>query len=299
MTMISVVLPAFNEKDAITETVATLRRILDEAGERDAEIIVVDDGSTDETGLRAEKAGARVLRNIQNVGYGFSLKRGIAEARYDTIVIADADGTYPLHEIPALVALHREGYDMVVGARTGEIYRESFIKNPLRLLLKWLVEFTTGRHIPDANSGLRVFSRSQIMPLFPHLSDTFSFTTSSTLAYMLKHRSVRYLPIDYTKRIGKTKVRLLRDSLRTMQYIVQAILYYNPLKLFIVICLGVFLFGVAAIAAGVFLQMPSGLLLGGVAFIAMIVIFALGLLGELICQLFRGNLNDLPGGNRL
>ncbi|OAN55061.1 glycosyltransferase family 2 protein [Magnetospirillum moscoviense] len=282
--MISVVIPAYNEEDAISETVATLRGTLTESGFPDCEIIVVDDGSTDQTGPIATAAGARVLRNLENLGYGQSLKVGIAAAKNDTVVISDADGTYPIDRIPDLIRRYQEGWDMVVGARTGDHYRESAVKAPLRRMLQALVEFTAGRAIPDPNSGLRVFSRSAIMPFFPHLSDRFSFTTSSTLAYMLMKRTVLYIPIDYHKRIGTTKVRLFRDSLRTIQYIVSAIVYYNPLKLFLL---------VSGLCAAVGLSCLGALLLGGgnaalwggiTALAVAVIVFALGLLAEQIHQ---------------
>ena len=105
----------------------------------------------------------------------------------------------------------------------------------MRLILKFLVEYTTGRKVPDVNSGLRVFSRQMIMPYFRHLCNTFSFTTSLTLVYMMDNRFVSYVNVAYNKRIGKTKVRLFRDSLRTLQYIAEVITYYNPLKFFLLI----------------------------------------------------------------
>lgn len=282
--MISVVIPAFNEQDAITETVATIRATLGAAGFSDCEIVVVDDGSTDHTGPHAAQAGAKVLRNMENLGYGHSLKRGISEAANDTIVITDADGTYPIDRIPDLVRHYQEGWDMVVGARTGDHYRESAIKAPLRRMLQGLVEFTAGRKIPDPNSGLRVFSRAGIMPFFPHLSDRFSFTTSGTLAYMLKKRTVLYVPIAYHKRIGTTKVRLFRDSLRTIQYIVSAIVYYNPLKLFLILSALAATLGLVCISTSL-LGMGSGALWGGIAALsASVVVFALGLLAEQINQ---------------
>src|SRR5262249_41839538 len=159
----------------------------------------------------------------------------------DTIVITDADGTYPIASMPQLIREYQRGFDMVVGARMGEHYRESFIKAPLRALLRAIVEFTAARRIPDINSGLRVFSRASVSRYFTHLCDTFSFTTSMTLAYMMNSRFVHYVPIEYHERSGQTNVRLLRDSMRTMQYIIEAATYFNPLKifsLFAVICLG-------------------------------------------------------------
>jgi glycosyltransferase involved in cell wall biosynthesis len=115
--MISVVIPALNEQDEIGRTVTRVREVLSTAGIGAYEVVIVDDGSRDETGARAEQAGARVLRHPHNVGYGRSLKDGIRAARYDTIIINDADGTYPIDAIPDLLARYGEGYDMVVGAR--------------------------------------------------------------------------------------------------------------------------------------------------------------------------------------
>jgi glycosyltransferase involved in cell wall biosynthesis len=235
--MLTVVVPAYNEQDAIIDTIAQIRAMLDAAGWSHGEIVVVDDGSTDATGARAQEAGARVIRHPANAGYGHSLKDGIRAAQNDLIAITDADGTYPIERIPELVRHVEAGFDMAVGAREGDAYRESAIKHPLRLLLKFLVEFTAGQKVPDPNSGLRVFRRSAIMEHFPALSQGFSFTTSATLAYMSTGRFVRYVPIPYAKRIGATKVRLLKDSLRTLQFIVQAILFHNPLKLYLCIAL--------------------------------------------------------------
>lgn len=282
--MISVIIPAYNEENAVGETIVSIRTTLDEAGYQDYEIIVVDDGSSDQTAEAAGKAGARVISKPQNIGYGHSLKVGITAATHDTIVITDADGTYPIAAIPSLVQRYQDGFDMVVGARTGEHYRESALKSPLRRVLKWLVEFTAGRAIPDVNSGLRIFSRASIMPFFDHLCDTFSFTTSVTLAYMLRRKYVEYIPIDYHKRVGTTKVRLFRDSLRTLQYIVQAIVFYNPLKIFIILafalgCMG--FLGLGLRLAGV----ESAGMVGFQSFIAAVLVFALGLVADLLRQI--------------
>lgn len=280
--MISVVIPAYNESASITATVAAVRGALANFVH---EIIVVNDGSTDDTRRHAEASGARVVNQPHNLGYGAALKAGIRAAQYDTVVITDADGTYPNEHMPRLVEEFGQGFDMVVGARSGSHYRESALKAPLRALLKWLVEFTTGRRIPDVNSGLRVFSRHTVLPYLDTLCDTFSFTTSLTLAYMMTSKFVRYVPIEYHRRVGQTKVRLLRDSLRTLQYIVQAILYYNPLKLFILACAVVAAFAVvSAIAA---LRWHSGVawLISGAAVLTTAVVFCLGLVAELLKQI--------------
>lgn len=282
--VISIIIPAFNEEAAVADTVRRVRDVLIRANEQDVEVIVVDDGSEDRTGELAAGENARVLRKLQNLGYGNSLKMGIRAAKYDTIVITDADGTYPVEAIPELLAKFREGYDMVVGARTGEHYRESILKSPLRAVLKWLVEFTAGRHIPDANSGLRVFSKSAAIPFFEHLSEGFSFTTSITLGYMLSMKYVVYVPIEYHKRIGTTKVRLFRDALRTLQYIVQSITYYNPIKIFLVLSTILAVFGLVTGALGLVLSYTVLVALGGGAMISAVLVFAMGLLATLVRQ---------------
>lgn len=281
--MITVLLPAFNEEDAVAETVEAVRSALASAGIEPFEIVVVDDGSSDRTAARAEGAGARVVRHPHNVGYGRAIKNGILAASHDTVAICDADGTYPVERLPELVTRYREGFDMVVGARQG--YRDSLFKAPLRRILRWLVEYTAGRHIPDVNSGLRVFSRRTIEPYLPTLCDTFSLTTSLTLAYLMTSRFVTYVPVPYHSRRGRTKVRLFRDSLRTLQYIVQAVIYYNPLKLFVLFsagCVGLAALGFLGSAT---LGLFSGFLLGIGGLLVALIVFCVGLLADLLKQI--------------
>jgi glycosyltransferase involved in cell wall biosynthesis len=280
--VISVVIPAFNEGPAIRETVRQVGAAL--AGVTH-EIIVVDDGSADSTGAQAAEAGARVLRHPHNIGYGGALKTGIRAAAHDTIVITDADGTYPNADIPKLLDEFGKGFNMVVGARSGNHYHESAIKTPLRYLLKWLVEFTTGRRIPDVNSGLRVFSRDECLPYLNHLCNTFSFTTSITLAYMMTSKFVGYVPIAYYERIGGTKVRLFRDSLRTLQYIVQAILYYNPLKMFILLSAMLFIASSVLMLIAVQSDSMIAFYLGVGGMTMVVAVFCFGLLAELLSQI--------------
>lgn len=283
--MISVVIPACNEHLAIAGTVQKIRAILDDALLNDAEILVVDDGSTDGTAGLARQAGAEVISNPHNVGYGHSLKKGIGKARFDTIVITDADGTYPISEIPRLIQIYRQGFDMVVGARSGSHYRGSPLKWPMRLLLRFLVEWTAGRRIPDINSGFRVFSRASAMSYFGQLCDGFSFTTSLTLAYMMTSKYVTYTSIQYAERIGTSKVRLWRDSLRTLQFIVQAIVYYNPLKIFLLMSVGCIIISFISVGIGISFHLATGFMMGTGALLVAILVFALGLLADLLRQI--------------
>jgi polyisoprenyl-phosphate glycosyltransferase len=284
--MISVIIPAYNEESSIGGTVDACVRALAKLG-GEYEIIVVDDGSSDNTAGAAVAAGARIIRHPHNLGYGRSLKDGILAATYDTIVIADADGTYPVDRIPDLFRAHLSGFHMVVGARQGKHYDESFGKKMLRLLLKTLVEFTAGRKIPDINSGLRIFSRQDIVPYFQYLCDTFSFTTSLTLAYMMNGMFVTYIPIDYQQRVGITKVRLFRDSLRTLQFIVEAILYYNPIKIFLAFCVGLLGLALICFADAVVFGHHSAFLLGTGSVMLGVLMFGIGLVSIQLKQLLH------------
>lgn len=229
----SIVIPAYNEADSIQETIQNIISVCKSASISEYEIIVVNDGSTDDTAKKINKDEVVVIHHPHNIGYGRSLKDGIKIAKYNTILITDADNTYPIDQIPLLLKTYAEGYDMVVGARSGKYYQESIIKAPLRLILRSIVEFAAERKIPDINSGLRVFNKSKIMPMLTRLCNTFSFTTSMTLGFMMSGYFVKYIDIPYYERKGKTKVKLFKDSLRTLQYILQAINYYNPIKLFL------------------------------------------------------------------
>jgi glycosyltransferase involved in cell wall biosynthesis len=283
--MLSVVIPAFNEGNAIQQTVENIRHVLEGANLIPNEIVVVDDGSTDATGDLALKSGAVVVRHPHNLGYGAALKTGILRAQYDSIVITDSDGTYPISEIPNLYQKYLEGFDMVVGARQGVVYKGSYIKWPLRILLRFLVEWTAGRKIPDINSGLRIFSKKTITNYFSRLCNTFSFTTSATLAYMMTGRFVAYMPINYAERIGSSHVRLWRDSLRTLQFIVQAVTYYNPLKIFLLLA-GICLAGASiSLLIALIFHIATGFVMSVMLIACSILIFSLGLLADLLRQI--------------
>lgn len=285
--MISIVIPAYNEQGSIASTITEIKSVLD-AVEKDYEIVVVDDGSKDGTAAEAEGAGARVVKNPHNAGYGLSLKRGITAAKYDTVMITDADLTYPAKHIPDLIKTYRDGkFDMVVGQRTGEHYRESALKAPMRAILKFLVEFTAGRHIPDINSGMRIFDRNTVKEHFSRLCDTFSFTTSMTLAYMMTGRFVTYMPIEYNERVGRSKVRLFRDSIRTLQYIIEAAVYYNPLKIFILMMLLLMIASFLLFVTAAFSELHIFYILGIGSLLSGIFVFCFGLIAVLLKQIMQ------------
>lgn len=229
LTKISIIIPAKNEASAIAATIRSAREVFTAAGIA-PEIIVVNDGSTDATASNAEAEGAMVINHPENLGYGAALKSGIRQASHDWIAITDADGTYPLDQFPLLLP-HVPMFDMVVGARTGKYYEGGVTKQIARLLFRWLSEFVTGRRIPDINSGMRIFRRDFILSQWDHISSGFSFTTTLTLSMMLNGLFVKYVPISYHARVGKSHVRYWKDTLRSAQLIVQVSLWYNPIKL--------------------------------------------------------------------
>jgi glycosyltransferase involved in cell wall biosynthesis len=284
--MLSVVIPAFNEQDGIGQTLDDVQVALQDAGIV-AEVIVVDDGSTDQTGAIATAHGATVIRHPINVGYGRSLKDGIRQARYDLIAIADADCSYPVHELPRLLKAG-EGFDMVVGARTGPTYRGSFLRFPARKLFQWLVEFSVGQRIPDVNSGLRIMRKDVVLRFFDTLSNGFSFTTTLTMAMLLNAYFVTFVPVAYFPRRGRSKIRVVRDTLRMAQIIIEAILYHNPIKVFLIPTGVLALVGLAVGAYAPF--SGHGVFLGGVAVASLLtasVIFAIGLLADLLRRIMQ------------
>ncbi len=283
--MVSIIIPSYNEEECIQNTINKCKEQLIKIGNEKSEIIVIDDGSIDNTYLRSFESGVKTIRHPHNIGYGKALKDGILASKNDLIIIADADGTYPIEIIPELLIMYQKGYNMVVGARSGKHYNESFLKRFNRKLLKFLVEFTAGRKIDDINSGLRIFSKSEIIPYFDTLCNTFSFTTSLTLAYMMTGKFVGYLPINYSKRIGKTKVRLFRDALRTFQFILEAILYYNPIKIFLLFSFILVVFAVLNLVVAYFTFLKIAYVLGISSILLAILMLAIGFLSVQLKQI--------------
>lgn len=282
---VSFVIPALNEESAIAHTVGACFAAAKAMNVAIVEVIVVDDGSTDGTGEVARAHGAKVVLHPARGGYGRALKDGIRAASHDAVIITDADGTYPIGCLPRLMAEYRKGFDMVVGARTGKNYRQSPMKSVLRTILRRLVEWASGKSIADINSGFRVFSRDTVLHYYPNLCDTFSFTTSMTLAYMMNGHFVAYVPTDYHPRMGKSHVRLFRDSLRTLTYILLQILYFNPLKIFSALCMACLGMSAVGFLSSHLFQLRIGYLVGVIGILSSIIIFSVGLLTEQIRQM--------------
>ncbi|MBK7862026.1 MAG: glycosyltransferase family 2 protein [Archangiaceae bacterium] len=275
---LSVIVPAHDEAPAIESTVQALRQAVEPLG-LPLEIIVVDDGSTDGTAEVARRAQVTVASHPVRAGYGHSLKTGLGLATHDLVAICDADGTYPVEELPAMVeAMAR--FDMVIGRRTGPNYLRSLLLSPMRTAFLLLTSFVTGSWIPDPNSGFRLFRRRDVMPLLPRLPRAFSFTTTLTLILTLGGRFILYHPIEYRPRIGRSKVRLIRDSLRVGQTLVEVVLEHNPLKLFLVVAAPLGALGTGLLVASAFTALPA--MFGTVVLLTSVIVFALGMLAVVV-----------------
>lgn len=275
---VSIVIPAFNEEGQISNQIEKIRSSMDSSGGREYEIIVVDDGSTDGTAKEAHRHPVRLIRLPENLGYGAALKRGIAAAKSDRIVIIDADGTYPSEAIPELLAKSEE-YDMVVGARAGASAHIPMVRRPAKWFLRKLAEYLSGRTIPDLNSGLRLLRRSQVERFAYLLPSGFSFTTSITLALLCNDYSVFYHPIDYHQRVGQSKIRP-RDAYLFLLLILRTVVFFNPLKVFLPVGAVLFLAGLGKFVYDIFLWNLSESAVMGL--LAGLLMWAIGLLADQI-----------------
>ena len=283
MDKISLVIPCFNERSAIEETIDEIKFFL---GKILHEIIVVDDGSFDGTyEILKNRSDIKVVRNPYNKGYGYSIKKGIMEASGEIVAITDADTTYPIESILLMIKKLEEGYDLVIGKRENLKTVDPLPKRLSRFLFKVLAEFVAGERILDVNSGLRVFRKDVILKYFPNTSSGFSFSLSTTLIFILEGLSVYYFPIEYRSRVGKSKIKYLRDTLRSAQILIETITMYNPIKIFILISAMISVLGFIVLIVPIFTS-PLNTLLGIIGFMILqgtaLFAFSLGLVAFLL-----------------
>jgi len=289
----SVIIPAYNESEAIG---GELAKIFSLTGllKTKSEVLVVDDGSEDDTpNVVSRFEAVTLVRHKGNRGYGAALKTGIRHAKYDLICISDADGTYPKDQIPNLIRHLTNGhYDMVVGARVGQNVAIPLVRQPAKWALGKLANLASGEKIPDVNSGLRAFRRPAVLSFLTILPDGFSFATTITLAMLTNGYRVDHTPIDYYQRIGRSKIRPIKDTLSFTLLILRIALYFAPLKIFISLS-GLLL--LLALLWGLFSLFWLGRLADvGTLIIVMtaIQVGVIGLLGELINRRISTNYQD-------
>lgn len=237
---VSIIIPAYNEVDALQSVLESLMEVFGKRG-WNYEIIVVNDGSTDASAdvLGQYKSMCQVVEHPRNRGYGAALKSGIRISKFDILVIIDADGSYPSDAIPTLLAQMNDKH-MVVAARAGEDVNIPFVRKPAKWIIGKLANYVSSTEIPDLNSGLRVMDRSIVADYLHILPDGFSFTATITLAMLADGYQVSYVPINYAKRLGKSKIRPIRDTLNFIQLILRTVLYFEPLKVFLPLAVSFF-----------------------------------------------------------
>ena len=277
----TVVIPAYNEAGSIGSVVAGLREVA-----RWPEIIVVDDGSVDDTAGRARAAGARVVRHPYNKGNGAAVKSGIRHANTPFILIADADGQHRPADAVRLVS-HLGEYDLVVGARAPQT-QASVTRRIGNAVLNGVAGYLTQRPIPDLTSGFRAARREHLVEFLHLLPNGFSTPTTTTLAFIKAGYSVRFEPIEAAQREGASKIRLGSDGVGFFLILLKVITIYSPLRIFVPISVASFLLGAAYAVWTIVTQ--SHVTNSSVLLIVLsVVIFLVGLISEQISSLrFEG-----------
>jgi glycosyltransferase involved in cell wall biosynthesis len=237
---VSVVLPCYNERDHVEQEIKRIRAALETAG-MTYELICIDDGSTDGTReLLKQVPDIRLILFQRNQGSGTARRIGTQEARGQVVVWTDADMTYPNELIPELVRELGDSYDQVVGARKSEAGTYKLFRVPAKWAIRRLASYLTNAPIPDLNSGLRAFKRSVAEPYLRLLPPGFSCVTTITLAFLSNGHQIKYIPIDYYKRAGRSKFHPFKDAYNYMIQVLRMVMYFNPLRVLMPVALTLF-----------------------------------------------------------
>lgn len=278
MSRISIILPAKNEAASLK---TLLPRLV--AAQPDAEIIVVDDGSTDDTRAVCLQANVQCLSSPYSMGNGAAIKRGARAATGEVLVFMDADGQHDPVDIERLKARLNEGYDMVVGARDWE-GQAGVGRGIANTLYNWLASQMTNYKVADLTSGFRIAKADKFKEFLHLLPNGFSYPTTSTMAFFRSAYAVSYLPIAVSQRIGKSHIKPIRDGMRFLLIIFKIATLYSPLKLFVPTSAVFFLtafthYVYTYLTAHRFTNMSTLL------FSAAVIIFLIGLISEQITAL--------------
>ncbi len=287
MNQVSIVIPVYNEENAIKATIEELDNIMKSSG-MDYEIVVVNDGSTDNTKVALQNLPGQfnIIEHPINKGYGAALKTGIRNSKYNTITITDADATYPNNQVLKLL----EAFDqcsMVVGKRP--FRKLPLFTKPAKWFITRLANYLVNYKIPDINSGFRVFRKEDAMQYFNIISDGFSFTTTITLSMLSNGHPVKYVPIDYYPREGKSKIRPFYDTMNFIQLIIRTVLYFNPLKIFVPLFFSLIFLALAVFGVSYFFLPKLLNVTTAIIFIAAIQVLAIGMIADLIDRRMRNN----------
>ncbi len=273
----TVVIPAFNESASIAGVVDGLRSVATWK-----EILVVDDGSRDDTSERAATAGARVIRHPYNKGNGSSVKTGIRHAAGEWILIIDGDGQHRPDDAMRLIAGLGD-YDLVVGARSAHT-QASMVRRLGNTVLARLAGHLANRRIPDLTSGFRAARREYLLEFLHLLPNGFSTPTTTTLAFLRAGYNVRFEPIEARAREGQSHIRLARDGAAFFLILFKVITIFSPLKIFVPVSVATFAVGVAY---GVWNVVQHDRIPNGAVLLLMfaVMVFLMGLISEQISAL--------------
>jgi len=277
---ISVVIPAYNEAAIIASVVRKVHTVLD--GQQ-FEVLVVDDGSTDNTAAVAAEAGAQVIRHPYNIGNGAAVKTGIRKACGETLVLLDGDGQHCPTDIPRLLEM-MDYYDMVVGARTRDSDTH-WHRDLANSVYNCFASYVCGRRIDDLTSGFRAIKAECAIGFVYLLPNTFSYPTTLTLAVVRSGRALTYVPIQTSRRIGNSKINLVQDGMRFFLIIVKIATFFSPLKVFVPVSFIMFAlgFGYGLLKVLAFRERygPTSAMLMTMA----VVVFLVGLVSEQVAQM--------------
>ena len=276
--MISIVIPAKNEQQGLAHILPELKQLFP-----DAEILVVDDGSTDATSEIVSKLGARVIKQPYSKGNGAAIKTGARAAQGDILIFMDADGQHQPQDIAALLSRLDQGYDMVVGARSRSS-QANLHRATANGFYNRLASWITGQRVDDLTSGFRAVKAEKFKQFLYLLPNGFSYPTTITMSFFRAGHSVAYTPIHAPKRLGSSHLRVIRDGARFLIIIFKIGTLYSPLKLFSPISAGVFTTGLGYYAYTYF-TMHRFTNMTALLFIVAVLIFLMWLISEQITAL--------------
>lgn len=274
---VTILLPAYNEEQSIGATIRHIKEL-----HPDFEILVVNDGSSDNTETEARNAGARVYSHPYNIGNGAAVKTGLRHAAGEWVVMMDADGQHDPDDISRLLE-HRETFDMVVGARTKDSDTSAH-RDLANKIYNWFASYVTNFRIEDLTSGFRLFRADIVRQFLYLLPNTFSYPSTITLSYLRSGRSIRYVQIQTKARQGKSKIKLIRDGTRFFLIITKIATLFAPLRVFLPVSMGLFITGLGYYLYTYF-SMHAFTNMSMLLFTASLMIFMMGLISEQIAQM--------------
>ena len=275
---VSIILPCYNESQSLGAVIQKVRALVP-----DAEIIAVDDGSSDDTSAEALRAGATVYRHPYNIGNGAAVKTGIRKATGEILVLMDADGQHDPEDVPRLLS-HLPEYDMVVGARSMK-GQATLVRGLGNKIYNWLASYVAKFHVQDLTSGFRAIKADVAKGFIYLLPNTYSYPTTITLGVLRSGLSVKYIPIQVARRQkGASNIRIFQDGVRFFIIITRICTLFSPMRVFLPVCATMFALGISNYAY-TFLREGRFTNMSALMFVGAIVIFMMSLISEQICQM--------------